>query len=783
MPNTLRRCPLAAIMAMPYTATSEEGSVLMLIESLYVENVQTFGTFDLQLDGATCVVVGPNGGGKSNVVRVLDLVQKALDSVGEGMRGPQFAEAARQVLQSFAAARHHGEPADRGAVVRLAIRLTTDAERRWMLTYFRAAALDSMLQELSVGDGRVRELLPRWVQEQITEERLTPLFSGTIVLRHTGLPQIPWEISYEFSYGNVAYWWVLNGPTVSRLITRAAPGSDAIRGTAQLRLSQCLIDVDWSHGTRPELPTQLPDFDFGKLCGSSEVSVTAPILHTGTGTFDVQFTPHRAAITELGIPSDFRGQNTFSLGYVLSALLSNGVIIIGEQLRGLGTGGAPPQSPGPYSWEALASLVRSYAPAQLPLRLFELKNGSSTQRRRFASIQENFTALAPGRTIDLTFRASALTPLDTAPIGAGQTTVFGPGEQGQPAAVITVTVDRAAPDDMHPNALPIQMHGAGTWEALVLAEALAEAPDRFVVLDEPAVTLHPSWQRALRSRIKQAEGQFLLITHSADLVAMEDGPDLERLVRVENETGQTRVHRFTPGDLDADEVRRITRDFALSADAVSLLFARAVVLLEGETELGALPQWFAECSTSGGLASPSDLDLAFWSVGSDTHFQPYITVLNALGIPWILICDGAVFDVEKRQKRSPHIFAQVTDGRTEAPELSALLGEFEAGQRHRTMNGELFEELKRKGAENGVFTLALGWKTADKTAGTPNDESFEAFIESVAPGKLYLAKAEVGDSKARRGRWLADNVSCPIEVSSLYGRLVAGLKRRGLQMK
>ena len=53
----------------------------MRVPSLRVENLMTFGDFDLRLDGQRCTVVGPNGAGKSNIVRVVDLVRVALDSV------------------------------------------------------------------------------------------------------------------------------------------------------------------------------------------------------------------------------------------------------------------------------------------------------------------------------------------------------------------------------------------------------------------------------------------------------------------------------------------------------------------------------------------------------------------------------------------------------------------------------------------------------------------------------------------------------------------------------
>ena len=47
-----------------------------------------------------------------------------------------------------------------------------------------------------------------------------------------------------------------------------------------------------------------------------------------------------------------------------------------------------------------------------------------------------------------------------------------------PAAVITAVVDRSGGAGVHPGDLAVLLHGAGTWEALVLAEALVDAADR-----------------------------------------------------------------------------------------------------------------------------------------------------------------------------------------------------------------------------------------------------------------------------------------------------------------
>lgn len=73
--------PLTSI---PADCGGSKDVTALIVNSLHVENVLTFGTFDLRFDGGSLVVIGPNGAGKSNIVRVVDLVQKAADSVSGG---------------------------------------------------------------------------------------------------------------------------------------------------------------------------------------------------------------------------------------------------------------------------------------------------------------------------------------------------------------------------------------------------------------------------------------------------------------------------------------------------------------------------------------------------------------------------------------------------------------------------------------------------------------------------------------------------------------------------
>jgi len=60
----------------------------------------------------------------------------------------------------------------------------------------------------------------------------------------------------------------------------------------------------------------------------------------------------------------------------------------------------------------------------------------------------------------------------------GQRPADDQADTAYPAAVITVVVDPSGGAGVHPGDLAVLLHGAGTWEALVLAEALVDAADR-----------------------------------------------------------------------------------------------------------------------------------------------------------------------------------------------------------------------------------------------------------------------------------------------------------------
>jgi energy-coupling factor transporter ATP-binding protein EcfA2 len=744
----------------------------MKVTSLDVSNLLSFEGFHLDFDDRLTVLVGPNGAGKTNIVRVLDLVTKLVDWADERSRsGAAPPTPADAMLSSYVQAMHDGSVPGTPMEIRLGVQFTTPPERTRVVEFVRAALLATLSDESQAGDEDRKAQLAAWVTAEVREETLLPLFTGTLTFRHPGYDNALWEARYEFEMDGSLYDWVLFTPSYWASIV--AHGAAVGPTTSETKLSEALFGLSGNPSPPPPLPDPLPHFVLSALCPPADKRLTNLVVRLGTGAVNDQHEPFRAAANLLG----FRvfmpgGPQAFGLARALRLNLTESLVVLGEQFRGLGVGGTIPWRAGIYPWELLAGPVPPRDPGFLPLRLFELKNGATLQHREaFDAIREQFEKLAPGRAFDVTFAAARTPVAATAPIGAGQVAVAGGGNEGgdesQPGSIITVIGWNTTDDRTPRRERPIQLFGAGTWEALVLAEVLVSAPDRLTVLDEPGASLHPTWQTALRQALRTVPGQVLLVTHSPHLVPMEEAGDLTRLLRISNDDGGSCPCRLARA-LDARDVAKITQEFALSADARALLFCRGAVIVSGPTEQGALPIWCAKSKAAEDLGGPAARDIAFYSAPGDSGFRTVLSVLHGFRIPWVVVCDGKSFDVETNW--SNHIFRQIEQAGVDFPELKGFTQRTgNGGKDQRRMTQKLWKDQVDLGARHGIFTLTTSW--------TGSAEAVEGFIECVAPGKLAEAETEVGKSKIRKGRWVAQQTDCPPRVDDLYRKIIATLDR------
>ncbi len=738
----------------------------MRIHRIAVDNLLSFDHAELDLDQRWTTIVGPNGSGKTNLLRLLSLAGSALEAVEEVMAGSAQPSPAGTVLAAYAGQRHR-HAGDRVPRVEIALELTSDEEWEQLSCFIRTAIVSALWNRIQRSDVVPR--LASWAAE-ITADQLQPLFQGSLVLEQIGPTHAPWQVGYEFDHGSTRYRWLLMDGSGRHGI---AVTTDPPTSYQLTDLPHALLGLPQNSSGNVALPSSFPPFDLGRLLPSSG-EVTELVVQTG-GQFGsyVHLDPYRrfAEIVEMPLrPSP--PNRGYGLASVLRRLFHRGFVFVGEQLRGVATMATAPRPAGRYSLDELSRAVPSWEPYALPLRLFRLKNGNRAERERFERIQRGFAQLASGRRFDLRFRLESLSQSASVQGVArrpqAEELIASPAAVAEAQITVLVTDGSVA---RSPNGweLPIELAGAGLWEALVLAEAIVDSEHRLIVLDEPALNLHPEWQRLLLGQLRNAPGQILLVTHSPYLVPMDDIDDMRRVVRAGVSGGATRLCRWKP-DQDPFEkgayvdLRSVLTLFSTSADARSLLFTSGVVLVEGQSELILLPVWFARSEAARELGSPDMRHLGIYAVGGDRGFARPLSFVAALGIPWAIVCDGARFSPQSQDQ----ILRQVVRAGAASPELVSFAD--------KQFNGMTeFKDLVRAGRDHGVFTLARGWTTADKKAGRLGDESLEAFLRTTMPDEFKEATKHVGQDKIRIARWFAANVSCPPEVSDLYRSIICHL--------
>jgi putative ATP-dependent endonuclease of OLD family len=226
-------------------------------------------------------------------------------------------------------------------------------------------------------------------------------------------------------------------------------------------------------------------------------------------------------------------------------------------------------------------------------------------------------------------------------------------------------------------AFPLTRHGMGTRSlaSLLVFRAFASWRDALanregnrvhtlLALEEPESHLHPQAQRSLFARIKSITGQRIVSTHSPYFAGQAK---LEELRLFTKQNGITSAARLNMAGLNLDGQRKLEREVIASRG--DLLFARALVLFEGETEEQALPLW-AELFWG---ASIHELGFSFVSVGGQNYF-PFIWLARSFGIPWFVFSDGepaAITTLARELGRAGYPSVAAVNGTSELIQLGA----------------------------------------------------------------------------------------------------------------
>ncbi|MEA4963576.1 ATP-dependent nuclease, partial [Lutispora sp.] len=171
-----------------------------------------------------------------------------------------------------------------------------------------------------------------------------------------------------------------------------------------------------------------------------------------------------------------------------------------------------------------------------------------------------------------------------------------------------------------------------------------------LAIEEPEAHIHPSLQRQIyKEIINDSPASVLLTTHSTHIASVSPINSLVHFIR--DVDGSSLVK--SAANLQIPQEERDDLERYIDASRGELYFGKGVILVEGIAEEYLVPR-FAEI-----LKMPLDkYGIVICNINS-TNFKPYANLLKQLGIPFVIITDGDIYEkrvVDGKEKREYHLY-------------------------------------------------------------------------------------------------------------------------------
>lgn len=194
------------------------------------------------------------------------------------------------------------------------------------------------------------------------------------------------------------------------------------------------------------------------------------------------------------------------------------------------------------------------------------------------------------------------------------------------------------------NSFTMDYHGMGTrsWSSMLSFKAFvkhmsdSKKPEEeaflpIIAIEEPEAHLHPNAQKQLYRQMNEMPGIKIISTHSPYVAACAELSELRGLYKSDEKT----VCGSLPiAGLISEEQRKIKQAVLMSNG--ELLFAKAIILGEGETEVQALPIFCEQHLKH----SPIEFGLSFLDAKGCGNYYPFVALAEAFHIPWYIFSDG-----------------------------------------------------------------------------------------------------------------------------------------------
>jgi putative ATP-dependent endonuclease of OLD family len=346
--------------------------------------------------------------------------------------------------------------------------------------------------------------------------------------------------------------------------------------------------------------------------------------------------------------------------------------------------------------------------------LFSLKNGNRKEQKRYEDIKREFTKLFENLELDVRL-----------------------GEGNSPLLFIE---KKSIDFDM-----PIENVGAGIGEMIILLTHLIASKDVIFGLDLPEMQFHPHAQRLLLKILEEhaKSNQIIMVTHSPLLL---NPKNLKNIVIIRERKGKSVASQLEDKHFTKDELIIIER--LLLSDKMDFFFSRATLIVEGPTEVGAMPLFSEKIGFDFDTNGISIIKM------NGNHFGLWDKLLNGFDIPHAVMCDkDAIMNIDgsikckgTKVKTSPVFCSLNTSNRLSGEDKEKIL-DFQKQiinvDEKESYPETLFVKLKTLVETYNVFVLS---------------SDFEGILEEKGFGKFLKEASSISRSKVIQGRIVAEKI-------------------------
>ncbi|MHB1680316.1 MAG: AAA family ATPase [bacterium] len=200
--------------------------------------------------------------------------------------------------------------------------------------------------------------------------------------------------------------------------------------------------------------------------------------------------------------------------------------------------------------------------------------------------------------------------------------------------------------------IPLEYSGAGIQELVLLISLLKMSSSEgcIILLDEPAVNLHPIMQKKLLNEFnniindkEQGEqninkNQIFIISHSSHFIPKEKflSKSVKRIYL--NDNSYSAISSEIEEE-NADNIISMLRITNFAGNLISSLFASSVILCEGDDDYLALPVWFEKYKYKEGN-SLHDYNIMLFPLDGWNNIKYAISFLKSFNIPYVALLDS-----------------------------------------------------------------------------------------------------------------------------------------------